>query len=70
MVEKPTFNVGFFISVIFNEHYFVLHHDVEKTTIDINNNTKLLIFSIIRHKNWFKMRHSRNCDTANKKVMI
>ena len=33
----------------------VLHHDVEMATLAINNNTKLLIFSIIRKKNWFKM---------------
>ena len=35
----------------------ILHHDVGICTFNINNNTKLLIFSIITNKNWFKMRH-------------
>ena len=33
----------------------ILHHDVEICTFNINNNTKLLIFSDFSPENWFKM---------------
>ena len=44
-----------FLWLKFAKNIWGLHHDVEMATLAINNNTKLLIFSIIRNKNWFKM---------------